>query len=174
MQTASELKPLLKSIVKNPATRGNFQNAKACDLLVDVAEKARITPEDFANLQKMKHEKSSSSNIFQDAKSLFAKRTTGLVLGEKIPDKPKAFPETPNKPENNTTNIPSGNIFDRTPPRSSIFSRNSSHDPSEGSANGKGKNKGKKGWSTKGKQSGKPNEHEWYSYNWPSWGKGWK
>ena len=52
IQTASELKPLLKSIVKNPSARGNFQNAKACDLLVDVAEKAQITPEEFNKPQK--------------------------------------------------------------------------------------------------------------------------
>ena len=136
VQTASELKPYLKSIVKNSATRGNFQNAKACDLLVDVAQKAQITPEEFANLQKPRKEPSSSSNIFQDATSLLTQKTVGLVLGKKIPDKPKAFP---NKPENNTTNQTSGNIFDRTAPRTSIFSRSSNQDPSEGSSKGKGK-----------------------------------
>ena len=168
VQTASELKPYLKSIVKNSTTRGNFQNAKACDLLVDVAQKAQITPEEFANLQKPKTEPSSSSNIFQDATSLFTKRAAGLVLGKKIPDKPKAFP---NKPENDTTNSSSGYIF---APRSSLFSRSSNQDPSEGSAKGKGKSKGKKGGAQKGKQSGKQNEHDWYSYDWQPWGKGGK
>ena len=39
VQTAEGLKPFLKSIVKNSTTRGQFQTAKACDLLVDVPEK---------------------------------------------------------------------------------------------------------------------------------------
>ena len=52
VQTASDLKPYLKSITENSATRGNFQHAKACDLLVDVAEKAQLTPDEFAKLQK--------------------------------------------------------------------------------------------------------------------------
>jgi len=52
VRTASELKPYLKSIAKNSTTRGDFQHAKACDLLVDVAEKAQLAPDEFAKLQK--------------------------------------------------------------------------------------------------------------------------
>ena len=143
IQTASELKPLLKSIVKNPP-RGNFQSAKACDLLVDVAEKANLTPEEFAKLQSKKKEPKTTTDISQDAKNMFSQRTTSMVIGRKITTPPKTFPQTQHKPEPATTmSAPksTGNLFGK-PPRTSMRSRDSSIGPSEGSS--KGKTKGKK------------------------------
>ena len=49
---ASDLKPYLKSITENPTTRGNFQNAKACDFLVGVAGKSPNHTRRFCKITK--------------------------------------------------------------------------------------------------------------------------
>jgi len=148
--------------------------------------KTRLTPELFASLKKPKIEPISSSaegkNIPQTAQQLFTKRSTGMVIEKKIPERPKESPAAASFPTSKTPGAQSSNFGAKgkavqfNAQRS--FSPQTRMGPATTTQNTtKGKRKGGKGTQNQSKKSGQKGNrrNDWYSRDWGSggWGKGW-
>ena len=169
VQTASEMKPQLKKLTTDPAAREHFRSNKACEILSDVADKAGISPENFAQLKNPKSPEPTqatkdTSTVLRNAQNIFEKRVCEEGGREENNGLAKTTPNGKTTQNANDTGSSAASSCRPTPRGFSFDAPNQSTAPHRAEPKDKGKGKNGKAQtyvtSKSGKQGGKESRNK--------------